>query len=757
MAYAGFVRSPYAHARIRKIDFAQRDLIVKLTGKEIGKYTSALPAYLYTQGEARIPEWKCLAGDNVAFLGEPVAAVVCESRSQLEDALESIEADYETLPVVMDAEKALEHVAPLVHEELGGNLALSIKMSGGDIEEAFRKARFIVKKRFRMHRHSPTPMEPRGIVASFDSGSGALSVWASTQIPFIMRGHLAQMLGIEEKLVRVVAPDIGGGFGAKLQLPPEYIVVCILSKLCGRPVKWVETRSESIASSPQAREQTHYAEAAFASDGELLGIRDRAVVNAGAYLDTRISGQVLTAAHALQGPYRTRAIDFEGKVVLTNKCPYGPFRGFGSENGTFVVERLLDIAARELHIDPLEIRSRNLIRLRDEPFQTALGLVYDEADYSKALEAALEVSGYHEFRKEQRKLRGHGKFVGVGLSLAIEPSSVNAYTGVPGTSNAQSDPVDFGSAMLRMDGEGKVSISLGTASIGTGHALAVAALVSRELGTSPEDVQLLEGDTSLTPYDCGVRASRFSPIVLPAVLECLDKIKEKLALAAAYIWKSDVSQIKIENGVVFLEGSTEKRMPIKELARIFYADAAVGSLPTNLKPNLEASATFRPEKRGPFNSFSHTVHIPVVEVDPATGRAKILRYTVVEDCGNVASPQAVDGQIYGGVAQVSGGVFLEEIRYDANGQLLSSTFMDYLLPSSTDAPGDVSIAHTATPSRMPGGFKGMSESPNICGYAALVNAIEDALSPLGVECHETDLSLEKMFQSIKTANGLVSI
>jgi aerobic carbon-monoxide dehydrogenase large subunit len=751
MAYVGFVRSSYAHAKIQNVNFENlpAGVIATLSGKDIDKYSKPLPFYLYSGGVAKIPEWKCLATDSVNYVGEPIAAIVSDNRYLLEDMLERVLVDYEPMQVITDAERALETDSSFVHRKLGTNLALSIRMSGGYDDDIFRKANFVLRKKLRMHRHSPTPLEPRGVVASYDTRGDLLTVWASTQIPFILRSHLSRMLGIEERSIRVISPDVGGGFGAKLQVTPEYVVACILSRITGRPIKWIETRSESITTSSQAREQTHDIAAAFSASGELLALRDDAVINAGAYLDTRMSGQILTGAHALQGPYKTRAIKYDGNVVLTNKCPYGPFRGFGSEAGTFVLERILDTAARELHIDPIEIRKRNLIGPEEQPFRTTLGLVYDEANYANALDRVLQIADYSQLRKEQAVLHSKGRQIGIGLSFAIEPSSVNAYTGVPKDGETTTDPVDFGTSTLKMDNNGKLSVFVGTASIGSGHAAAIIQLATAGLGLTPNDIRILEGDTSATPYDCGVRASRFSPIVLPAVLQCLTTIRERLVRAAAHIWRCDPLQIELRDGLIFVKGSPKgQNMSIQNLARLFYTD--MNLLPDLGCWNLEATSTFRPEKKGPFNTFSHSAHISMVEVDPETGKIKILRYFVVEDCGNIVSPQAVDGQICGGVTQVVGGVLFEEIKYGEDGQLLSDTFMDYLLPSALDAP-EVVIEHIATPSSFPGGFKGMSESPNICGYASMVNAVEDALTPLSVKCDETRLFPSNVYEMINSS------
>lgn len=753
MVYACFVRSPYAHAKIRSIDFNDSiknyGVLATLTGEEAAELSQPLPVYLYTEGEPKVPEWRCLPINKVNYVGEPVAAIVSENIYKAKDAAEVVRVDYEPLAAVVDVEHAIQETCPVIHETMGSNLAFRFRLKGGDIEGAFSDADSIVEKRFHIHRHAATPLEPRGIVADYERAVGRLTVWASTQMPFILRSHLSQILDIPENLIRVIAPDVGGGFGAKLQIAPEYIAVCILSILCGRPVKWIETRYESLATSPHAREQVHLVEAAFKNEGVLLGLRDRIIIDAGAYLDSRISGQAICSVYSLQGPYKIKAIDAEVSTVITNKCPYGPYRGFGLEAGTLITERLLDLAARRLGIGKDSIRRINLIKPDEMPFKTPLGIEYNFANYSKALDKALKLSEYKIFTNKYS--RGVGSHIGIGIAFALEPTSVNAYTGTT-TTGSRADTVDFGKVKIRIERDGRVSVYLGTASIGTGHAIAVAELISKHLGMSPNNINVIQGDTDMTPYDCGVRSSRFATVILPAVLKCVIKIREILVKTAAKILEANVGDIELKDGTLYVKDSPDKFLTISEIAQLFYT--STNKLPSEIEPTLEITSTFKPKKKGLFNTVSHSVHVAVVEVDDETGTTKVSKYVVVEDCGNVVVKDVVDSLVIGGVVQVIGGVFLERLQYDDYGQLLTRTLMDYLLPSATDIPSSMIVDHISTPSNLPGGFKGMAEGANIGGYAALINAVEDALRDLGVELCGTFLTSEKLFKVMKNQRRL---
>jgi carbon-monoxide dehydrogenase large subunit len=749
MLYAGFVRSPYAHARIRRISFDKVDkskLVYSLTGAQLSKIIKPLPTYLYSPGERQVPQWNCLAIDDVNFEGEAVVAVVTSDRYSVEDLIDDVEVDYEPTRQVMNVESAIRQDAELVHDNLRNNIAVSLRVAGGDFDQTAKNADFMIRRKFRMHRHATAAIEPRGVIASYEPVSKRLTVWVSTQLPFILRTHLAQLIGIPENHIRVIAPDVGGAFGAKLQLSPEYVTVCALSTLLQKPVKWIETRSENLAAFAHAREQIHDVEAAFSSTGRLIAIKDRALMDTGAYLDSRISGQAVCALYELQGPYKVEAVDGEISIVLTNKCPYGAYRGFGLEIGVMIIERLLNIAARKLGIDQVDIRRRNLIKKTEMPCRTALGLVYDYTDYMESLEKALVLSNYAKLLYDMQTLRGEKRIVGIGLSVAVEPSSTNAYTGVVKPSQITAS-VDFGGASLKMDSDGSVKVMLGTVSLGTNHFEAVSKIVSEQLGVRMEDIQTIEGDTESTPYDCGVRASRFSTVVLPAVLESAQVMRAKLIKVAASLLEANENDIEVKDRKFFVRGMPNIYLRMEDVANVFYANTE--KLPDGLEPALEVKRFFKPKKVGLFNAFSHAIHIAIVEVERDTGNCKIMKYFIVEDCGNIIVREVVDGQITGGLVQVIGGIFLEEMKYDENGSLLTTTFADYLLPSSLIAP-DISIDHSSSPSQMPGGAKGMAESSNVAGYAAILNAIDDALAPYGIEVNYSHLPPERIWKLLNT-------
>ena len=737
MLYAGFVRSPHAHAAIRSISSSAGETL--LTGKEAREYSKPLPAYLYSSGESKVPEWYCLPDATANYVGEAVAALTAATRYEVEDAVERVAVEYDALPAHLDASEETE--ANIVHKKLGGNTALRMSFESGDMADVFAAADLVIRREFKMHRHAPSPLEPRGILAHYERNVDRLTVWGSTQIPFVLRSHLADILSIPENRIRVIAPDVGGGFGQKLTIPPEYIAVCLLSRLQGKPVKWIETRSENLTAGGHSREQLHQLEAAFSKNGILLGLRDKITLDVGAYLDSRISGQALCSVYGLFGPYKLKALKADVSLAITNKAPYVPFRGFGLEGGVFALERSMDLAAKELGMDSSEIRVRNLITVSEMPYKTQLGVEFDEADFQKAMQVAIATSRFHDRLAAEHTAEGPVS-IGRGISFVVHPSSVNAYTGVVDT-GTRTDAVDFGSARISMGIDGKVTIYLVTVSIGTSHQLAAAEVVRQQLGVSLEGICVILGDTAATPYDAGVRASRFSTIVLPAVFKCATYLRSKLVKAVAHLLQENEEQIEILEGQMRSKRSG-RIVSTQEVARMFYASAH--ELPSGMEPGLEASETFHPEKRGPFNATSYTIHIPTVKVDVETGLASVTEYTVVEDCGTIVSEASVEGQIAGGIEQVVGGVFLEEMKYNEDGQLMTITLMDYLIPSSSNYV-EPNIVHISTPSKFPGGYKGMGESANICGYAAVVSAVENALDD--AEITESDLSVERLWRTIR--------
>jgi carbon-monoxide dehydrogenase large subunit len=741
MGYAAFVRSPHAHARVTGIDVSQAAadprIIAVLTGEEAAHLAKPMPVYTYLPAkDIRQPKQHCLAYPLVRYAGEAVAVVAASERYLAEDAVEQVQVAYDPLPALMDAEQALSADAVRLHEELGTNVGLTLTREGGDVERAFAEAEVVLRKRFRFHRHTGSPIEPRGIIASYLPVTGELTVWASTQIPHILRSHLSQILNFPEERIRVIAPNVGGGFGNKLQVAPEYVAVCLLAIKSGRPIKWIETRQESLMAFVHARDQMHDVELAARRDGTLLAIRDRILVDAGAYLDARISGPSLGAALWIVGPYKMRAFRADVTVVMTNKCPYGAYRGFGSNKGVMVIERAVDLLARELRLDPVEVRRRNLIQPSELPYRTVSDLEYDSGDYPAALDKALAMVDYPRLREEQARLRRQGRYIGIGVAMAVEGAGWNTYTAAMTTPFVQTR--DFASPTIRMLLSGKVNVLIGSSAIGTSHATTVSQIVAQELGLPVEDIEVIEGDTAITPYDTGTRAARFAAVVFPALHLTTARLREKLLAIAAGMLEADPRDLELGDRCVRVKGTPAKSVPFDRIAHVAYAE--VGKLPPGMPAGLEATECFIAPPNSICITWPYAVHVPVVEVDVETGQVKFLRYAIVHDCGVQANPMVVEGQMMGGTAQGIGGMIYEELVYDEHGQLLTSTFMDYLLPTALEIP-NFDIAHMHTPSPLiPGGYKGMGEGGAVYSYPAVFNAVADAIECLGTEVLTTPLS-----------------
>ena len=506
MLFAAFVRSPYAHARIKAVHTRTalehpKGLYV-LTGAEAMAESSSMPVYSYEPAQKiEKPLYPCLAGERVRFMNEPVAVVAAADRYSADDVAELVEVDYEPLPVITDPEASMKPSAVKLHDNLDSNIGLHIVRQGGDMKAAFAEADGVLRKRFRMHRHTGSPIEPRGIVASYNAGQNSLTVYASTQIPHILKTHLSEILNFPESGIRVIAPDVGGGFGNKLQVAPEYVAVCLLSMKLGRPVKWIETRRESLSAFIHARDQILDAEIPYKKDGTILGISCNIIVDAGGYLDARISGPTLGAGLWLTGPYKLKGFFCDMKVVMTNKCSYAAYRGFGSTKGVFVIERGIDLIANELGLDRAEIRRKNLIQPEDLPYKTMSGLVYDSGFYEEALDRALKAVDYKGLLTEQAKLRKQGRYIGVGLAMAVEGAGWNTYTAAMARPYVPTQ--DYSTVTMRMNVSGRVTIYIGDTSMGTSHAVTASQVAADALGVHLEDIDVVEGDTAVTPYDFG--------------------------------------------------------------------------------------------------------------------------------------------------------------------------------------------------------------------------------------------------------------
>ena len=543
----------------------------------------------------------------------------------------------------------------------------------------------------------------------------------------------------------MIAPDVGGGFGNKLQVAPEYVAVCLLSMKLGRPVKWIETRRESLSAFIHARDQILDAEIPYKKDGTILGISCNIIVDAGGYLDARISGPTLGAGLWLTGPYKLKGFFCDMKVVMTNKCSYAAYRGFGSTKGVFVIERGIDLIANELGLDRAEIRRKNLIQPEDLPYKTMSGLVYDSGFYEEALDRALKAVDYKGLLTEQAKLRKQGRYIGVGLAMAVEGAGWNTYTAAMARPYVPTQ--DYSTVTMRMNVSGRVTIYIGDTSMGTSHAVTASQVAADALGVHLEDIDVVEGDTAVTPYNSGTRAARFAGVVIPGVEKTAKALRAKVVRIGAHLLEAAPEDIEIKGSEAFVRGMPSKTVTLQRIAQVAFAE--VWSLPPDIPPGMEATESFRAPRDSICVTWPYSVHMPVVEVDIETGKTKVLKYVIVHDCGTEINPMVVEGQAVGGSVQGIGGVLFEELVYDENGQLLTTTFMDYLLPTACEVP-NFDVIHMATPApQIPGGYKGMGEGGAVYSYAAVISAVADAIEHLGVEVTSTPLSPKRIRQMLR--------
>ena len=715
MLFACFARSPHAHARIGRIDAAAATalpgVLAVVTADELRDVTKPLAPRL-EGGGFTATAWPALADGVARFCGEAVAAVVASSASVAADARELIAVDWEPLPAVATLDATLA----------AGRVLFQRRQRKGDVDGAFARAAIVVDETFGHDRCAPSPLESRGMIADWDGET--LTAWSPSQCPSIMRTALAVALDLPEARVRIVTPDVGGGFGLKMQVFPEDVAVAALARRLGRPVKWVEDRRENLAAASQAREQRTTAEVAAAADGTLLALRARVVSDAGAYHAYPTTGALepLGTASILPGPYRTPAYEYEALALATHKPPLGAYRGVGMTMGAFVIERLLDLVAARAALDPAEVRRRNFIPREAYPFTSATGLTYDSGDFPKALEQVLAAVEYEKLRREQQAARRAGRVVGIGIACYTE------YTGMGSAvfrQRGMTDVPGIEAATLTMDPDATVRCAVSFPTQGQGHATTIAQIVGDRLGLPIESVRVLPGDSSGSPRGSGTFASRGTVSMLGSAGAAADLIAEKIRAFAAHRLEASADDVVLESGRAWVRGFPDRAVGVAEIARLAYSPPP-GGLPDGLTPGLEASVYFDP----PGPTFSGAIHVAVVEIDPDTGRVDVKRYAVVEDCGPVINPMIVDGQIHGAVAQGIGEALLEAVVYDADGQLLTATLMDYALPRAADLPS-FEISHLETPSPiMPGGVKGMGEGGTIGAPATIANAVADAVRHL---------------------------
>ncbi len=746
MLHVAFVRSPHAHARIRRIDASAALRLAGVrrvfTGTDVTGAIKPMgvPPRLdaYPPGAIKDVKWPCLAHGKVRFVGEPVAAVIAESRYLAEDGAELVEIDYDVLPVAVDPEQALAPGAPILHEEFTDNVAVHVTGEAGDVAAAFRDAAVVVGDRFRTNRHFALPMEGRATLAEPDA-DGNLTLWTSSQNPFVVRTRVAEMLGFPEQKLRVITPDVGGGFGMKAIVIPEEALTCFFARELHAPVRWIEDRREHFLAAYHSKDAILDAEMAFAKDGTLLGLRCSVIGDIGAYsADPWPSSlEPMHMAVALPGPYRVRNYAFEVRAVCTNKTTLSTYRGVGQPAAVWVHERLMDLAARRLDIDPAELRRRNLIPPEDFPCTSISGLPYDSCSATQALAKALEMSDYAGFRQRQREARSRGRYIGIGIGNFIE---MTTYAGRWAASVGY-ELSPFEAANVRMEPDGGVVVRVGTLCHGQGHYTTWAQVVADELGVGVEDVRVVQGDTHITPYGWGTFGSRSTVAAGGALVGAASQVREKMLRMAGHLMEVDVADLELARGSVRVKGVPSRAMSIRELARssVF---AAWRGLPEGQTPGLEATYYFDP----PGLVFSNGVHIAEVEVEIETGRVKIERYLVVEDCGRIINPMIVEAQVAGGLAQGIGNALYEHLLYDDNGQLLTTSLMDYLVATATEVP-TVRIGHIETPTPLTEqGFKGVGESGAIGSPAAIANAVADALSPFGAEVSELPMTPERVWR-----------
>lgn len=745
LLHLAVVRSPLASARIRAIDPGPA---LALTGVEAVFTAASLPLPGLRAGLA-LPsfvetELPLLAAERVRHAGEAVAVVVARSPYEAEDGAEAVAVDYEALPAVTDQVAAQTPGSPTVHDGAAGNLLLDVAFRDDpELDAVLDAAALVLDETFVSARVSAMPLEARACLAQWDHRDGRLVVHASTQVPHLVRTTVADVLGLPEGLVRVVAPDVGGGFGQKCVVAPEEVVVAAVALRLRRPVRWVEDRQENLVAAFSGHEQRHHVRAGFAEDGRLLGIDADLSCDAGAYSCYPFSCGVepLMAAGELPGPYRLDHYRARARSVATNKPPMAPYRGVSRPQITLVMERLMDKAARRLGLSRVAVRQRNLIRPEDFPYRGITGVTYDEGSYAESLERCAEVLDLDGWEDRQSRARADGRLLGLGFACFSERTGYG--TPVFAARGMGITP-GFDSADVRMDPSGGVVVRVGTAAHGQGHRTSLAQVVAEQLGVHVEDVRVVQGDTDATPYGWGTFASRTAVIAGGACKLASVGLADKVRRIAADMLEAAPVDIELRDGVAAVRGSPGDEVSIKDVCRLAYHSSH--RLPEGEVPGLHHTAEFDPP-----GTFSNATHGAVVELDPATGAVRIDRYVVVEDCGVVINPMIVDGQVRGGVAQGIACALFEALDYDSDGQCRTSTLMDYLVPTAAEIP-PIEIVHLETPSlHSETGAKGMGEGGTIGAPAAVLNAVNDALAHLGVEIDEIPLTPDRLRQRITQA------
>jgi aerobic carbon-monoxide dehydrogenase large subunit len=762
--HVSFVRSVYAHARINSIDTSEAlkapGVVAIYTGKDVADKIGPVPC-ASALPELKVPDYRVLAQDKVLFVGHPIAAVVANDRYAARDAVDLIVVDYEDLPAVVDVEEAAKG-GTVIHESFGDNIAYKMSSGEGDIDAALSSADRVIKQRVIHQRLAPIAMEPRGVLARYFPGEAELTIWSSTQIPHLLRTQLALMIGIAENKLRVITPEVGGGFGSKLNVYAEEALLGWIAMQLGKPVKWIETRRENIQATIHGRGQVGYIEIGCQNDGTVTGLRYNVFADLGAYHQLLTPAIPTLTGLMLSGAYKIPAIQINITGCFTNKMATDAYRGAGRPEATYIVERAMDLVAAELGMDPADVRRKNFPASSDFPFHTATGLDYDSGNYEAALDKAQGIIGYAELREQQKKAREEGRLMGIGVSTYVEICALGPSQAMPAGG--------WESATVRIEPTGKVTILTGASPHGQGQETSFAQIAADELGVDINDVTVIHGDTGVVQYGIGTFGSRATAVGGTAVLVAIQKLKEKANKIAAHLLQADAGQVAFESGRFSLQAtkaaaageSAEPIMPVGQdpagalpepqtdgKSHVTIQDVALAAhlakeLPPDTEPGLSATYFFEPKNF----TFPFGTHIVSVEIDRETGDVKFLRYVAVDDCGKVINPMLVDGQIQGGIVQSIGQALFEEVVYDDQGQLVTGTLMDYALPKAAQVPW-FELDRTETPTPVnPLGVKGVGEAGTIGSTPAIVGAIVDALSPFGVKHLDMPIKPESVWRLI---------
>jgi carbon-monoxide dehydrogenase large subunit len=754
LGHVAFVRSPHAHARIVSLDpsAAERGDGVRrvLLGRDALAHVPPLRAAIRQDAQSerkwlRACDWPCMATEKVSYVGEIVAAVLADDRYLAEDAAELVRVAYEPLRAVVDPEQALQPNSPPVRDELPDNVLAYSLFEAGDVDDAFARAALVVSDRFRTNRITALPMECRGIVAQYDALRDEMTIWMSTQAPHVVRDVISEALGLSAERVRVIAPNVGGGFGQKYPIYPEEIIVSLLALRGGGAVAWLEDRHEHLLAATHARDQVHWTELAADAEGCILGVRDRYLVDTGAYSIYPQTGslEAFQTQQLMPGPYHIQHYRSECRAVLTHKTPGGAFRSISRPISNFIIESLLERVARSLDLDPWEVRRKNLIQPDEFPYRTATGPTIDSGSFVPALDLLRQMADPAGFRQEQRRARDQGRYIGLGFGCFTEAT---AHGSAPLNRAGFDNFTGYDSAMVSVDLSGHLCAALGVTSQGQSHETVFAQVLADEFGVGLDHVTIREGDTARTPFGMGSFGSRSAVVGSGSLLLAARRLKQKVLRIAAHLLEASPNDLELRDGRVEVRGVPERGLTLKEISRV--AHYSLIKLPPGEEPGLVELARYEP----PPATWSNGCQAAVVEVFPETGEVRLLHYYAVEDCGTVLNPLVVDAQVVGGIASGIGQALLEQVHFSADGQPLTASLMDYLAPTALDVPR-VDLGHLTTPSpNTVIGVKGTGEGGPINPLAAIAIGVADAIAPLDPRLTETPFTPERVLRAIRAAH-----